>query len=192
MSKLDRLHQAYIRDRNMPLWVGYLIISLIGAFIIFFIWFLIYICPSVFLSAMAKYDENHVLRQKTNYSCATCSIYMLLQDENVDVSLFRVGLTAKTMWYGTSTTNIAKAGQKFGFRIDRGMADFDSLMAANAPAIVSYYEHGWPHAVYVRPDQEAGYLIVKNPANGLIFTRREFFSSHFFANEVEAIVFYRR
>jgi len=112
-------------------------------------------------------DRENVLLQKTRYSCVPCSLVMLLEDQNIDVSAAEIAWISGTDLYGTNPEGIVAVGNAYGFDVVEAEMNFDELMDANKPAILYFNWSGNLHAVYVKPDRRNNYLIVKNPAMGL-------------------------
>jgi ABC-type bacteriocin/lantibiotic exporter with double-glycine peptidase domain len=191
MSKLDKLRTNLRRTKDLPRWTPFAAAIILFGIVYFLAWFIVRVIPiMVIMSRDFSFDKNWVLEQKSDFSCAACSIYMLLDDEGIDADITAIAWIAHTGFGGTKTEGIMAAGRAYGFNPEHIVdADFDDLMNADVPEIVLYYDHGYPHAVYAKPDQTMGYLVVMNPGRGLIYSRRENFTDHFGAGTVEAVLF---
>lgn len=193
MSKLDRLRANLHRTKDLPRWAPLAAVVIFFGLVWLIGWFVFRVIPIVLImSRDFTFDKDRVMEQKSDFSCAACSIYMLLDDEGIEADIPAIAWIAHTGFAGTKTEGIMRAGRAYGFNTEHIVnADFDDLMNANVPAIVLYFEQGFPHAVYVRPDQTMEYLIVKNPGRGLVYTNRRNFAYHFGADEVEVVLFKR-
>jgi ABC-type bacteriocin/lantibiotic exporter with double-glycine peptidase domain len=191
MSKLDRLRVSTHRTRDLPKWAPVAAIAIFFVLVYTLFWLVFRIIPiAVIMSRDYNFDENGVILQRTDFSCAACSMYMLLRDEGMDAPIWKIAWVAHTNFGGTQTKGIMDAGEAYGFDTEHVLhADFDDLMSANVPMIVMYYQNGYPHAVYAKPNQSMEYIVIKNPGNGLIYSRRSDFGRHFSAGTVEAVLF---
>jgi hypothetical protein len=193
MSKLDAIRKSRDLRRERTNWLGSLLAVAIVACAIMLPWFVVRVLPILELTSRdLRYPSDWPLTRQSDYSCGACSLYMLLEDEGVPASIAGVAWYAHTGFNGTTTDGIMDAGQRYGYRVEfRREIGFGGLMASNVPAIVLYSDNGWNHFVYARPDPANGYLVVKNPGRGIIYTRAQDFTNHFQANAVEAVLFYK-
>jgi hypothetical protein len=136
-----------------------------------------------------QWDKDGVLMQGTTFTCVPASVVMLLRDQGIFSSTLDVMGMCDTNTEGTDPASIPAIGENFGFTVTKRTLGFDDLMALNLPVVAMLTYRDMYHAVYVKPDQEKGWLDVKDPSMGRLYIAKNQAEEYFGSDKWECYVF---
>ena len=114
-----------------------------------------------------SWTADGILEQTTNYTCVPSAIVMLLKDQGISTTTYEVAVLAGTDIRGTDGHGIIKAGEHFGFLVERKLMTSEEFLRASRPGIVAFRRTGTRHAAYVKP-ADPGLIEMKDSVDGLM------------------------
>ena len=180
MSPIKRRYIQSAGEKKIPSWVPIVIVIAVFALIMAGVRYGVRGYTVLLISASGELiDDDGINIQQTRYSCVPCSLATLLRDQKIDASVAELAWISGTDLNGTNPEGIIVVGEAYGFNVTETEMGFDELMDADVPAIVYFTWDGSLHAVYVDPDPDEDYLIVKNPAMGLTYVYKNGVGEYF-------------
>jgi ABC-type bacteriocin/lantibiotic exporter with double-glycine peptidase domain len=162
-----------------------------GIFLLTRYWLRFYAVNTVLLQN-ENWNDDGVLMQSNRFTCVPASLVMLLKDSGASTTMLQITEMSGTNTEGTNPDDIIGIGSRFGFDVKKQMLDVDGLLNANLPAIVTFTWENSLHAVYVKPDQDEGWLVVKDPSMGLLHVNNQNALEYFGSAKVDAYLFDRK